>query len=114
MFVIVSSSDKSLGGEQSVFRVGHSLRNVIKKKKTYLSLSGNTTEPLVVVGEGNDRGGGPLTCKSMMDGLPSAFSITLALLPSMTATQELVVPRSIPMMLHVSELLNLRELSLGS
>lgn len=27
---------------------------------------------------------------------PSAFSITLACLPSMTATQELVVPRSIP------------------
>jgi hypothetical protein len=29
--------------------------------------------------------------------LPSAFSMTLALLPSMTATQELVVPKSIPM-----------------
>ena len=28
---------------------------------------------------------------------PSAFSITLACLPSMTATHELVVPRSIPM-----------------
>ena len=28
---------------------------------------------------------------------PSAFSITLACLPSMTATQEFVVPRSIPM-----------------
>ena len=31
--------------------------------------------------------------------LPSAFSITLALFPSMTATHELVVPKSIPMML---------------
>jgi hypothetical protein len=29
-------------------------------------------------------------------GAPSAFSITLALLPSVTTTQELVVPRSIP------------------
>ena len=28
---------------------------------------------------------------------PSAFSMTLAALPSMTETQELVVPRSIPM-----------------
>ena len=31
--------------------------------------------------------------------LPSAFSITLALFPSMTATHELVVPKSIPMIL---------------
>src|SRR3954464_12470201 len=29
--------------------------------------------------------------------MPSAFSITLGVLPSMTATHELVVPRSIPM-----------------
>jgi hypothetical protein len=36
-----------------------------------------------------------------MDGvvrIPSAFSMTLGLEPSMTATQELVVPKSIPMM----------------
>ena len=35
-----------------------------------------------------------------MDGVvldPSAFSITFAFLPSMTATHEFVVPRSIPM-----------------
>lgn len=31
--------------------------------------------------------------------LPSAFSMTFGVLPYMTATQELVVPRSIPMML---------------
>src|SRR6516165_4548883 len=31
--------------------------------------------------------------------MPSLFSITLAFLPSITATQELVVPRSIPMTL---------------
>src|SRR3954466_1720042 len=29
--------------------------------------------------------------------MPSAFSMTLAVLPSITATHELVVPRSIPM-----------------
>ena len=34
------------------------------------------------------------------DDLPSEFSMTLGLLDSRTATQELVVPRSIPMMLH--------------
>ena len=32
--------------------------------------------------------------------LPSEFSITLGLFDSMTATQELVVPRSIPMTLQ--------------
>src|SRR5262249_36497774 len=31
--------------------------------------------------------------------MPSAFSMTLGVLPSITATQELVVPRSIPMTL---------------
>ncbi len=37
-----------------------------------------------------------------MDGVvraPSEFSMTLGLPPSMTATQELVVPRSMPMIL---------------
>ncbi len=33
---------------------------------------------------------------------PSAFSMTFGFLPSMTATQELVVPRSIPMILAMS------------
>jgi len=40
--------------------------------------------------------------KATVDGVvlaPSEFSMTLAALPSMTATQELVVPKSIPMML---------------
>ena len=32
--------------------------------------------------------------------LPSAFSITLGLFPSMIATQELVVPKSIPITLR--------------
>ena len=35
---------------------------------------------------------------------PSAFSITLALPPSMTATQEFVVPRSIPITLAIRHL----------
>src|SRR5260370_39113953 len=41
----------------------------------------------------------PSSVKATMDGVvrpPSAFSMTLALFPSITATQELVVPRSIP------------------
>src|SRR3712207_7329570 len=47
--------------------------------------------------------------KATMDGVvraPSAFSMTLGCAPSMTATQELVVPRSIPMRSeeHTSEL----------
>jgi hypothetical protein len=42
----------------------------------------------------------PSRLKATMLGVvrsPSAFSITLGLSPSMTATQELVVPRSMPM-----------------
>jgi hypothetical protein len=44
----------------------------------------------------------------MMEGVvraPSAFSMTLGVLPSMTATQLLVVPKSIPMILPMMELL---------
>src|SRR3984893_5157673 len=44
----------------------------------------------------------PRSVKATIDGVvraPSAFSITLGLLPSITATQELVVPRSIPIAL---------------
>ncbi len=35
---------------------------------------------------------------------PSAFSITLGVLPSMIATHELVVPRSMPIILLISKL----------
>src|SRR5262245_43715241 len=41
----------------------------------------------------------PSSVKATIEGvvrMPSAFSITLGFLPSMTATQEFVVPRSIP------------------
>src|SRR4051812_32241735 len=50
----------------------------------------------------------PLSVKATIDGVvraPSAFSITLGVLPSMTATQELVVPRSIPIALAMTNLL---------
>src|SRR3954452_12369117 len=44
----------------------------------------------------------PDSVKATIDGvvrIPSLFSITLALLPSITATQEFVVPRSLPITL---------------
>src|ERR1700731_3961361 len=47
----------------------------------------------------------PVVGEATMEGVvrpPSAFSMTLALLPSMTATQELVVPRSIPIAFAIS------------
>ena len=47
--------------------------------------------------------------KATMDGVvrsPSLFSITLGVLPSMTATQELVVPRSIPIIFDICRVLN--------
>src|ERR1700704_2892420 len=50
----------------------------------------------------------PLSVKATIDGVvraPSAFSITLGVLPSITATQELVVPRSIPIALAMTNLL---------
>ena len=50
----------------------------------------------------------PESVNATIDGVvraPSAFSITLALLPSITATQELVVPRSMPIALVMMDLL---------
>ena len=44
----------------------------------------------------------PSSWYAMMEGVvraPSAFSITLVVLPSMMATHELVVPKSMPMIL---------------
>src|SRR5512141_2667144 len=41
--------------------------------------------------------------------MPSAFSMTFGVLPSMTATHELVVPRSMPMTLPMVLPLNLRQ-----
>ena len=47
----------------------------------------------------------PFLAKPTTEGvrrLPSALTITLGSLPSMTATTELVVPRSMPMILDIS------------
>ena len=46
----------------------------------------------------------PSSMKATTEGVvraPSAFSITFGVLPSMMATQELVVPRSMPMILLI-------------
>ena len=50
----------------------------------------------------------PSALKATIDGVvraPSAFSMTLGVLPSMTATHELVVPRSIPITLAIVTIL---------
>src|ERR1700730_17950553 len=50
----------------------------------------------------------PSSVKATIDGVvrpPSAFSMTLALFPSITATQELVVPRSMPIAFAMIRLL---------
>src|ERR1700675_4280685 len=50
----------------------------------------------------------PSSVEATIDGVvrpPSAFSITLALFPSITATQELVVPRSMPIAFAMIRLL---------
>src|SRR5882757_4830127 len=50
----------------------------------------------------------PLSVNATIEGVvraPSAFSITFGALPSITATQELVVPRSIPIALAMVQLL---------
>src|SRR5258705_12816540 len=47
----------------------------------------------------------PSSVKATIDGvvrMPSAFSMTFGVMPSITATQELVVPRSIPMTLPMA------------
>src|SRR5258705_12432813 len=62
---------------------------------------------LVVLGRlaGCATSASPLSVKATTEGVvrpPSAFSITFVLLPSITATQELVVPRSMPIALAIS------------
>src|SRR5665213_457 len=54
----------------------------------------------------------PSSLKATIEGvvrMPSAFSMTLGFLPSMTATHEFVVPRSMPMTLPMVVPLNLRQ-----
>src|SRR5437588_8883979 len=58
----------------------------------------------------------PSAVKATIDGVvraPSAFSMTLGLAPSMTATQELVVPRSMPMTFAIVLILPFRQRSPG-
>ena len=54
----------------------------------------------------------PSSVKATIDGVvrtPSEFSMTFGVAPSMTATQELVVPRSMPMTFDMSSYLSLRQ-----
>src|SRR5512136_2074769 len=54
----------------------------------------------------------PSSVKATIEGvvrMPSAFSMTFGVLPSMTATHELVVPRSMPMTLPMVLPLKLRQ-----
>ena len=74
--VVAAAADQALDGEECVFGVGDGL-----------PLGGQADDDLAV------------SVKATIDGvvrMPSAFSMTLGVLPSMTATHELVVPRSIP------------------
>ncbi|MNQ84340.1 hypothetical protein D3C85_994650 [compost metagenome] len=51
----------------------------------------------------------PPSTKAMIDGVvlfPSALGITTASLPSITETQELVVPKSIPIILPIFNIFN--------
>jgi len=70
-----------------------------------LPLRGLADQDFVVVAESNDGG----VVRS-----PSAFSMTLTLSPSMTATQELVVPRSMPMILPMMLFLRIEFSSLDA
>ncbi len=83
--VFEATADQTLDGVKSVFRVGHGL-----------ALGGLAYQGFAVVGVGNDGRRGT-TARCLM---------TLALSPSSTATQELVVPRSIPIMRPIAKTSN--------
>jgi hypothetical protein len=89
------ATDETLGGEEGVLGVDDGL-----------ALGGNTDKTLALLGETDDRGGRASTCRRVRYpfmaflmarvSLPSEFSMILGFMPSMSATAELVVPRSIP------------------
>ena len=89
------ATDETLGGEEGVLGVDDGL-----------ALGGNTDKTLALLGETDDRGGRASTCYPVRYtfiaflvarvSLPSEFSMILGFMPSMSATAELVVPRSIP------------------
>lgn len=92
------ASDQTLSGEESVLGVDNGL-----------ALGGNTDETLAVLGESDDGRSSTGTCganvskidceglRDPIENIPSEFSMMRGCLPSITATAELVVPRSIPM-----------------
>src|SRR5262249_16130764 len=82
--VVVATADEALDGENRVLWIGDRL--------TPCDLTG---QALAAIGEGDDAGG-----EAAM-GLISGLVMTSGSPPSMTATQELVVPRSIPMTLGI-------------
>ena len=88
------ATDETLGGEQSVLRVDDGL-----------TLGGDTDQTLAILGETDNGGRCPGTFsflsahssgkdKKRLSPIPSVFSMILGVLPSMTATAELVVPRN--------------------
>lgn len=90
------ASDKTLCGEEGVLGVDDCL-----------ALCGDTNQTLALLGETDDGWSCPCTCRALSARavtlilaryhIPSEFSMILGVLPSITATAELVVPRSIPM-----------------
>jgi hypothetical protein len=90
------ATNQTLGSEESVLGVDDGL-----------ALGGDTDETLALLCEANDGRSCAATWGTMSaargDGtddasdIPSEFSMMRGTLPSMTATAELVVPRSIPM-----------------
>jgi hypothetical protein len=90
------ATNQTLGSEESVLGVDDGL-----------ALGGDTDETLALLCEANDGGSCAATWGTMSaargdgtddaSGIPSEFSMIRGTLPSMTATAELVVPRSIPM-----------------
>jgi len=122
IIVVESATNKSLAGVQGIFRVLYGLDIIFKNKKEEV---GASEEHRALLRQ--RRVGKMLTCRlatsptkrvpssvtattegvvrwpkrSVGDILPSAFSMTLGLPDSITATQELVVPRSIPTMLKL-------------
>ncbi|KAB8283661.1 hypothetical protein B0I72DRAFT_142933 [Yarrowia lipolytica] len=81
----------------SFWTSGSSNRRPIRRLVANRVFSGLTTACRLA---GTPTSRSPSLVKATTEGvvrLPSAFSITLGVLPSMMATAELVVPRSIPM-----------------
>src|SRR5215475_7596548 len=93
----------------SLATIGSSKRRPIRRLTEYSVLSGLVTAWRLAAWPTRRS---PLSAKATMEGVvraPSEFSITLVSPPSMTATHELVVPRSIPMTLAMTVLSSLAD-----